>query len=222
MNLEDKKYRRRSGWLPYVEIAVRHLLPGHDRVRHRDLQLLRHSVPVLFVFGYYWAGFGTLYQEHQGRLRWLKQQKLELARQLAQPRRRRSCSASRVSASVRLIRPSRMWTMLMAVGGGFGVVGDHQDGLAEALVQVAQNLQHGFRILGVQVAGGLVGQQDGRVVHDGAGDGDALLLAAGERVGLVVQAVRDAEQAQHFLELRVRLRRRCRRCSAPPRYCRAR
>ena len=37
---------------------------------------------LLFVFGYWWAGFGTLYQEYQGRLRWLKQRKLELAQQL--------------------------------------------------------------------------------------------------------------------------------------------
>ena len=35
----------------------------------------------LFVFGYYWAGFSTLYQEHQSRLRWLKARNLELARQ---------------------------------------------------------------------------------------------------------------------------------------------
>jgi len=36
------------------------------------------SIPflALFVFGYYWAGFGTLYQEQQSRLRWLKQQRL--------------------------------------------------------------------------------------------------------------------------------------------------
>jgi hypothetical protein len=27
----------------------------------------------LFVFGYFWAGFGTLYQEHQSRLRALRQ-----------------------------------------------------------------------------------------------------------------------------------------------------
>jgi hypothetical protein len=41
------------------------------------------SIPflLLFVFGYYWAGFGTLYQEQQGRLRFMKQQKLALARQ---------------------------------------------------------------------------------------------------------------------------------------------
>ena len=41
------------------------------------------SIPflALFVFGYYWAGFTTLYQEHQSRLRWLKARNLELARQ---------------------------------------------------------------------------------------------------------------------------------------------
>jgi hypothetical protein len=35
---------------------------------------------LLFVCGYYWAGFGTLIQEYQGRLRWLRQQKLVAAR----------------------------------------------------------------------------------------------------------------------------------------------
>ena len=32
------------------------------------------SIPflALFVFGYYWAGFGTLYQEHQSRLQWIE------------------------------------------------------------------------------------------------------------------------------------------------------
>jgi len=36
---------------------------------------------LLFVGGYYWAGFATLYQEHQSRLRWMKARNLELARQ---------------------------------------------------------------------------------------------------------------------------------------------
>ena len=45
VNLEVKKYRRRSGWLPYAEIAVRHVLRGYDRVRHPDLQLLLDPVP---------------------------------------------------------------------------------------------------------------------------------------------------------------------------------
>ncbi len=37
--VEQKKYRRRSGWLPYIETGLRHLLPGHGDVRHRELQL---------------------------------------------------------------------------------------------------------------------------------------------------------------------------------------
>jgi hypothetical protein len=29
----------------------------------------------LFVAGYYWAGFATLFQEHQSRLRWLRERR---------------------------------------------------------------------------------------------------------------------------------------------------
>ena len=70
-----------------------------------------------------------------------------------------------------------------------------------AAVQVAQNLEDGFGVLSVQIAGGLVGQENRRMIHDGAGDGDALLLAAGERVRFVVQALVDAEQAENLVEL---------------------
>ena len=49
---------------------------------------------------------------------------------------------------------------------------------------------------GIQVAGGLVGQQNRRMVHNRPRDGHALLLAAGESVGLMVQAVCDAEHAR--------------------------
>jgi hypothetical protein len=38
------------------------------------------SIPFLglFVGGYYWAGFATLFQEHRGRMEYLKQRKLAL------------------------------------------------------------------------------------------------------------------------------------------------
>jgi hypothetical protein len=38
------------------------------------------SIPflLLFVAGYYWAGMGTLYQEQQSRLRWMRQRRLDL------------------------------------------------------------------------------------------------------------------------------------------------
>ena len=48
------------------------------------------------------------------------------------------------------------------------------------------DLERGLRI---EIAGRLVGQHDGRIIDQRAGDGDALLLAAGELVGLVALAV---------------------------------
>jgi hypothetical protein len=81
VNLEVKKYRRRSGMLPLAEIGfgVYFLLMVIFAIQTYNF----FSIPFLglFVFGYFWAGFGTLYQEQQGRLRWLKQQKLALAKQ---------------------------------------------------------------------------------------------------------------------------------------------
>ena len=43
--------------------------------------------------------------------------------------------------------------------------------------------------IAVEVAGGLVGDDERRVGDDGAGDGDALLLAAGEFERIVLHAV---------------------------------
>ncbi len=78
MNLESKKYRRKSGLLPYIEIAI-----GTYFVLMIGFAISTYnffSIPflLLFVAGYYWAGWGTLYQEHQSHLRWLKQRSLEL------------------------------------------------------------------------------------------------------------------------------------------------
>jgi cellulose synthase/poly-beta-1,6-N-acetylglucosamine synthase-like glycosyltransferase len=81
VNLEVKKYRRRSGWLPYAEIACGTYFVGMIVFAIETYNFFSIPFLLLFVFGYYWAGFGTLYQEHQGRLRFLKQQKLALARQ---------------------------------------------------------------------------------------------------------------------------------------------
>ena len=78
VKLEVKKYRRRSGWLPYVEILVGTYFLFMVVFAFQTYNFLATPFLVLFVFGYYWAGFGTLYQEQQGRLRWLKQQRLAL------------------------------------------------------------------------------------------------------------------------------------------------
>jgi hypothetical protein len=81
VNLEVKQYRRRSGWLPYVEILFGTYFVGMIFFAVQTYNFFSIPFLSLFVCGYYWAGFGTLYQEHQGRLRWLKQQKLAMARQ---------------------------------------------------------------------------------------------------------------------------------------------
>jgi len=82
VNLEHKKYRRRSGWLPYAEILVGTYFVAMIVFAIQTYNFFAIPFLLLFVVGYYWAGFGTLYQEYQGRLRWLKQRNLELARQL--------------------------------------------------------------------------------------------------------------------------------------------
>src|SRR5579885_3638210 len=78
VNLEVKKYRRRSGWLPYVEILCGGYFAAMIAFAVQTYNFFAIPFLALFVFGYWWAGFGTLYQEHQGRLRWLKQQKVAL------------------------------------------------------------------------------------------------------------------------------------------------
>jgi cellulose synthase/poly-beta-1,6-N-acetylglucosamine synthase-like glycosyltransferase len=80
MNLEAKKYRSRSGWLPYAEILVGSYFLGMIGFAVETFNYLSIPFLALFVFGYYWAGFGTLYQEHQNRLQFLKQRELELSR----------------------------------------------------------------------------------------------------------------------------------------------
>ncbi len=80
-------------------------------------------------------------------------------------------------------------------GGHVRVVGDDDDGDALA-VQLLEQIEDLLAGVGVQRAGRLVGQDDIRPVDQGAGDGDALLLAAGEFVGAVVGAVAQADALQ--------------------------
>jgi cellulose synthase/poly-beta-1,6-N-acetylglucosamine synthase-like glycosyltransferase len=78
VNLENKKYRRKSGWLPYVELGIGSYFLGMVVYAIETYNFLTIPFLLLFVGGYYWAGMATLYQEYQGRLRWMRQQRLEL------------------------------------------------------------------------------------------------------------------------------------------------
>ncbi|MBV9266330.1 MAG: glycosyltransferase [Acidobacteriaceae bacterium] len=69
-------YRRRSGALPWIEIAI-----GAYFVLMVDFAIDTYNffaIPflVLFVCGYWWAGFSTLYQEYRDKLAWQRARKL--------------------------------------------------------------------------------------------------------------------------------------------------
>src|SRR4030095_4013230 len=81
------------------------------------------------------------------------------------------------------------------IGGGFGIVGDHHDGLAQILVQATKHFQDDLGILGVQVAGGFIGKKNFRFVDDGAGDGHTLLFTSRHFGGLMREP---AFEAEHF------------------------
>src|SRR6476661_319339 len=85
------------------------------------------------------------------------------------------------------------------VGGVFGrlrIMRDHDDGLAVVAIEHLQQLQDLLGRVPVEVAGRLVADEEGRVGHDRARDRHALLLAAGQFVGLVRAAIGQADQLQ--------------------------
>ena len=79
------------------------------------------------------------------------------------------------------------------------LVGDDHHGDAQPLVDVLDQLQDVLGGLGVQGGGGLVAQQDLGVGGQGPGDGDALLLAAGELGRVGVRLVGQADDLQQLL-----------------------
>lgn len=84
-------------------------------------------------------------------------------------------------------------------------MGYHEDGGAFA-VEFGEEFHYFFAVLGVEVTGGLVGEDELGVGDDGAGDGYPLLLTSGELLGEVggamgyVHALEDV--VDHLLALR--------------------
>src|ERR1700722_13650636 len=89
------------------------------------------------------------------------------------------------------------------VGGSPRVVRDHDDGLAKfrhRLTEKAEQVRGG---IGVQVAGGLIGEDEVRPVDQRAGTRNALLLAAGKLTGTVLEPVADTELFYQVIEPRL-------------------
>jgi cellulose synthase/poly-beta-1,6-N-acetylglucosamine synthase-like glycosyltransferase len=75
VRIQEKRYRRRSGWLPYVELAFGTYFLGMVLFAIDTYNFLSIPFLMLFVVGYYYAGITTLYQEQHGRLRFLRDQR---------------------------------------------------------------------------------------------------------------------------------------------------
>ena len=80
--------------------------------------------------------------------------------------------------------------------GRVRIVRDHDDRLAVLAVERLQQVEDLVARLAIEVAGRLVAEQQRRVGDDGAGDADALLLAARELPRVVLRAVGEADHLQ--------------------------
>ena len=75
--LRNAAYRRRTGWLPFAEIAAGLYFVGMIAYAIDTYNFLAIPFLLLFVSGYFWSGFGTLWQEYQGRVRFERERRLE-------------------------------------------------------------------------------------------------------------------------------------------------
>ena len=74
-------------------------------------------------------------------------------------------------------------------------MGHHEDGGLQVRLGLEKGVDHRPGGAGIQMSGGLVGQQEHGVVDEGAGHGGALLLSAGDLCRILVPDGTDAEDA---------------------------
>ncbi len=83
-----------------------------------------------------------------------------------------------------------------AVGRGGGLMGHHEDEDPTRLDDALEHLPETFARVRVEIAGRLVGEEDSRLEEEGAGDGNALLFAARERLGAVMGPLGEPERGE--------------------------
>ncbi|MCS7026822.1 MAG: glycosyltransferase family 2 protein [Bryobacteraceae bacterium] len=77
IKVDRKGYRSRAGLLPWLELAAGSYFLFMVLYAIDTFNFLAVPILLLFVGGYYWAGFSTLWEEYQNRQRWEAAQKLE-------------------------------------------------------------------------------------------------------------------------------------------------
>src|SRR5262245_27389461 len=81
------------------------------------------------------------------------------------------------------------------------IVRDDDDAAVGFGGDLLQNLHHFCAVLAVQGGGWLVADDEPGLVHEGPGDGYALLLSAGEHVRAMVHALAQANSFEHLRRL---------------------
>jgi cellulose synthase/poly-beta-1,6-N-acetylglucosamine synthase-like glycosyltransferase len=76
--VRETRYQRRSGWLPFIEIAIGTYFLAMVAFAIEVNNFFAIPFLALFVAGYYWAGFATLLQEYKDRMRVARRRKLAL------------------------------------------------------------------------------------------------------------------------------------------------
>ena len=80
------------------------------------------------------------------------------------------------------------------------IVSDHQDGVSR-VVQLAEDLDDDGFVGFVEIAGGLIGKDQFRLIDQRSRDGHTLLFAAGKLRGKMREAVAEAYTIQRFFGL---------------------
>ena len=80
VKLEAVKYKSRSGWLPYAEIALGCFFSAIVAYAIESFNYSAVPFILLFVGGYFWAGFSTLWHEYKSKLAFERALALQRAR----------------------------------------------------------------------------------------------------------------------------------------------
>jgi cellulose synthase/poly-beta-1,6-N-acetylglucosamine synthase-like glycosyltransferase len=78
VSIGETKYRRKSGWLPFIELGIGTYFLVMVFWAIESYNFLALPFLILFVTGYYWAAFATLSQEYRQRLRLQRQHSLQV------------------------------------------------------------------------------------------------------------------------------------------------
>ncbi len=77
--VKAEAYRRRSGLLPFIELAIGAYFVYMVQFAMDTENYFAIPFLVLFVCGYWWAGFTTLYDEYRNKLQWRRSRRLAVA-----------------------------------------------------------------------------------------------------------------------------------------------